>query len=288
MLETRTFDLGDVELSCTLQGDGPLVLCAHGFPDDARSFRAQEGPLVSRGFRVVCPTMRGYAPSGIPRSRRYDAGALGRDLCALADRLSPDAPVRLIGHDWGAIAAYAATALAPARFSHLVTLAVPHMRATLPRLVSPAQMRRSWYIALFQLRRLADRRLAEDDFALIDRLWRDWSPGYVASREDLARIKDGIAPRIPEVLGYYRAFFSPRVLLGEPRRLLLAKTPVPAIHIHGEDDGCIGVELARSLDETSFLAGIRVHVVPRAGHFVHLERPEVVNPLLLDFLGAPA
>ncbi|MDI1430805.1 alpha/beta fold hydrolase [Polyangium sorediatum] len=286
-LVTKTIDLGDVELSCTVHGDGPLVLCAHGFPDDARSFRAQIDPLVARGFRVACPTMRGYAPSGIPKSRRYDAEALGHDLCALADRLSPGSPVRLVGHDWGAVAAYAATALAPARFSHLVTIAVPHLRATLPRLAQPAQLRRSWYIAYFQLRGVAERGLAKNDFALIDRLWRDWSPGYAASREDLDLIKAGIAPRVSEVIGYYRAFFSSRVLLGEARRLLFTKTTVPAIHMHGEDDGCIGVELARGVEERHFLAGIRVHTVPRAGHFVHLERPEVVNPILLDFLGAP-
>jgi pimeloyl-ACP methyl ester carboxylesterase len=286
MAETKLLDLGDVELSCAVHGDGPLVLCAHGFPDDAHSFWAQVDPLVARGFRVACPTMRGYAPSGVPRSRRYDAEVLGRDLCALADRLSPGSPVRLVGHDWGAIAAYAATALEPARFSHLVTLAVPHLRATLPALARPAQMRRSWYIGLFQLRGLAERRLAAHDFALIDRLWRDWSPNYAASREDLDAIKAGIAPRVSEVLAYYRAFFWPRAILGEPRRLLLAKTTVPAIHIHGEDDGCIGVELTRGM-EKHFLAGIEVHTVPRAGHFVHLERPEFVNPILLDFLGAP-
>ncbi|MDI1482249.1 alpha/beta hydrolase [Polyangium sp. y55x31] len=286
MAETKTLDLGDVELSCIVHGDGPLVLCVHGFPDDARSFRAQIDPLVARGFRVACPTMRGYAPSSIPKSRRYDAEALGRDLVALADRLSPGAPVRLVGHDWGAIAGYAATALAPARFSHLVTIAVPHIRATLPLLALPAQLRRSWYIAFFQLRGIAERGLAKNDFALIDRLWRDWSPGYVASREDLDHIKAGIAPRVPEVLAYYRAFFTPSSLFGEARRLLLAQTTVPAIHIHGEDDGCVGVELTRGI-ERHFLAGIRVHTVPRAGHFVHLERPEIVNPILLDFLGAP-
>jgi len=285
-LVTETIDLGDVELSCTVHGDGPLVLCAHGFPDDARSFRAQIDPLVARGFRVACPTMRGYAPSGIPKSLRYDAEALGRDLCALVDRLSPGSPVRLVGHDWGAVAAYAATALAPARFSHLVTIAVPHLRATLPRLAQPAQLRRSWYTAYFQLRGIAERGLAKNDFALIDRLWRDWSPGYTTSREDLEQIKAGIAPRVPEVLGYYRAFFSPSVLFGASRRLLFAKTTVPAIHIHGEDDGCVGAELTRDM-ERHFLTGIRVHTVPRAGHFVHLERPEVVNPILLDFLGAP-
>jgi len=284
MDETRRLDLGDVELSCILRGEGPLVLCAHGFPDDERSFRAQVEPLVERGFRVACPTMRGYAPSGVARSGRYDVEALACDLLAIADRLSPTEKVRLVGHDWGAVAAYAATAIAPERFSHVVTMAVPHPRVTLPRLARPAQIRRSWYMYFFQLRGIAERGIAKDDLALIDRLWRDWSPGYRPAKEDMDHVKAAIRPRIEHVIAYYRAFFSLRSFGREMQRIMLAKTRVPALYFHGEDDGCMGVELTEGM-EKCFLAGVDVHRVPRAGHFVHLERPDAVNPPLLDFLG---
>jgi pimeloyl-ACP methyl ester carboxylesterase len=283
---TQSVDLDDVTLSCFVTGDGPLVLCAHGFPDDVRTFRHQVKPLVDRGFRVVCPTMRGYAPSGVARSGRYDAEVLGQDLCAFADRFSPNAPVRLVGHDWGAIAAYAATAIAPHRFSHVVTIAVPHIRSVAPRLLMPAQARRSWYIWMFQLRTIAELRLAENDLALVDRLWRDWSPSYTVAKEDLDRVKAGIATRMPEVLGYYRAFFSKTSLLGTPRRLLLTKTSVPALYLHGEEDGCVGVDLMEG-SEKHFTAGVSLRRIEHAGHFVHLEKPDVVNPLLLDFFGSP-
>lgn len=287
MAEMRLLDLGDVELCCDVAepkgGSDELVLCAHGFPDDARSFREQVGFLNELGFRVACPTMRGYAPSGVSRSGRYDAEMLGRDLVAIADRLSPDKPVRLIGHDWGAVAAYAATALAPSRFSHVVTIAVPHVRATLTRLLRPAQARRSWYMFYFQLKGIADRGLARDDFALIDKLWRDWSPSYDARPEDLARIKDGMRDRVEHVIGYYRAFFSPSSLFGRARELLLRPTDVPALYLHGEEDGCIGVELVDGI-ERHFKRGVAVHRIPRAGHFVHLEQPSIVNPLLGAFL----
>jgi pimeloyl-ACP methyl ester carboxylesterase len=283
---TQSVDLDDVTLSCLVDGDGPLVLCAHGFPDDARTFRHQVKPLVDRGFRVVCPTMRGYAPSSVARSGRYDAEVLGQDLCGLADHFSPDKPVRLVGHDWGAIAAYAATAIAPDRFSHVVAMAVPHIRSAGPRFLLPAQARRSWYIWMFQLRTIAEWRLAENDMALIDRLWGDWSPSYMASKKDLDLIKAGIATRMPEVIGYYRAMFSKASFLGTSRRLLLSKTSVPALYLHGEEDGCIGVGLLEGV-EKNFTAGVSVQRIDRAGHFVHLEKPDVVNPLLLDFFGSP-
>lgn len=286
MNSTQSIELDDVTLSCVVAGSGPVVLCVHGFPDDARTFRHQVKPLVDRGFCVVCPTMRGYTPSSVAKSCRYDAEVLGRDLCALAEKFSPGAPVRLVGHDWGAIAAYAATALEPQRFSHIVTLAVPHIRSVVPRLVLPAQARRSWYIGMFQFRTIAEMRLAENDMALIDRLWRDWSPSYVASKEDLDLIKAGIATRMPEVLGYYRAIFSPASIFGEPRRLLFAPTSVPALYLHGEEDGCVGVELTRGMEQ-HFTAGVTIEKIAGAGHFVHLEKPDVVNASLLDFFGAP-
>ncbi len=289
MNETQIVGLDDVSLSCLVVGDGdlPLVLCAHGFPDDARTFRHQVEALTASGYRVVCPTMRGYAPSSIARSGRYDAEVLANDLCALAQRFSPNAPVRLIGHDWGAVAAYAATALEPHRFSHLVTMAVPHLRHLLPRIVWPAQVRRSWYMWMFQLRTIAEMRLAEDDLALIDRLWRDWSPGYVPSKRDLDLIKAGISSRMPEVLAYYRALFSPNALLGTPRKLLLSKTSVPSLYLHGQQDGCMGVELLDGV-ERNFTAGVSVHRIANAGHFLHLEKPDEVNRIVIDFLNSPS
>lgn len=273
-------DTGDALLRCRVHGgDGPLVLCAHGFPDCERSFREQLGPLTDAGYRVAVPTMRGYAPSGTSRTGHYDAAALGHDLLAIADALSPDQPVRLLGHDWGAIACYAATALKPERFSHLVTAAVPHLREAGPRWTRPAQLRRSWYMGLFQLPFVAERRLRADDMALIDRLWSDWSPGYRCPADEMRFIKDAITPNLGAVLGYYRALKNP---FGDSRRLLFARTTVPAMYLHGADDGCVGVDMCRGT-ERAFARGIEVQIVPAAGHWVHLEQPEVVNRLLVDF-----
>lgn len=285
MAETLQLDLDDVRIATLVDGQGPLLLCAHGFPDGPRSFRHQVGPLVAAGFRVACPAMRGYAPSSEARSGRYDAAALGRDLVGIADRLSPGQPVRLVGHDWGAVAAYAATALAPSRFSQVVTLAVPHPRTVLKKLFTPQQARRSWYLFMFQVPGLAERRLAQHDLQLIDQLWRDWSPSYTPDPIELAQIKDGIRSRIGPVLGYYRALFQAQALLGEARRLLLSRTPVPALYLHGEEDGCFGVDSTLGT-EADFAAGIEVQRIAGAGHFLHLEKPERVNPLLLRFLCA--
>jgi pimeloyl-ACP methyl ester carboxylesterase len=99
--------------------------------------------LLAAGYRVVAPFMRGYAPSSVARDGRYDPAALAGDLCAIARRLSPDRPIRLVGHDWGAIAAYAAAALEPDRVSHLCTIAVPHLRVAGRRFLRGRQPPRS-------------------------------------------------------------------------------------------------------------------------------------------------
>src|SRR5512135_3737472 len=88
-------------------GDGPLVLCLHGFPDHARSFRHQLPALAAAGFRAVAPFMRGYAPSEAPRDGRYQSAVLGIDAAELIAALGYDS-AHVFGHDWGAIAAYGA------------------------------------------------------------------------------------------------------------------------------------------------------------------------------------
>jgi pimeloyl-ACP methyl ester carboxylesterase len=275
-------DTGSVELACLTDGptDGPLALLVHGFPDGPQSFRHQVAPLVARGFRVVRPATRGYAPSSLARDGRYDVERLARDLLALGEHFSPARPFALVGHDWGAIAAYAAAALAPERLRRLCTLAVPHLRVAGPRWRSPSQLWRSRYMALFQLRGLAERRVAARDFAFIDGLWRAWSPGYTATREELDAIKDGFrAPaHLAAVLGYYRALPS---LVGA--RLLGRRTRVPSLYLHGADDGCIGVALVDGV-ERAYCDEIEVVRVTGAGHFLQLERPDEISARIADFL----
>jgi pimeloyl-ACP methyl ester carboxylesterase len=275
-------DTGGATLTCLVAGDGPLVLCAHGFPDCARSFRHQIPALVAAGFRVVAPWMRGYAPSTPAHDGRYDVGTLGADLVALARHFSPGKPARLVGHDWGALAGYAATALAPGAFSHLATIAVPHPRAAGLRFLTPAQLRRSWYIGFFQLP-FAERKLAARDLAFVDRLWRDWSPGFAPPPAEIAAVKDAIRGRTREVLAYYRAI--PRAAWSRAARAMTEPTRVPALYVHGLDDGCVGVEVADGV-ERAYAGPIAVHRLP-GGHFVHQEAPEQFNSILLEFLRQP-
>ena len=278
-----------LRLACLRVGDGPrLALVAHGFPDHPASFLPLLRDLAAAGFTAVAPALRGYAPSDPAPDGRYDLEALGADLVALPRALG-FARAALVGHDWGALAGYAACNLSPETFTKLAALAVPPIPAflhNLPR--DPAQLRRSWYIGLFQLPGLAERRLAADDLALIDRLWRAWSPGLdpAAQGAALAAVKDTF--RRPgtqaAALAYYRAL-APRRPTIFRRALALMRRPlrVPALVLAGADDGCIGPAMFQGA-ALAAQAPLDLRVLAGLGHFMHLEDPPRVHRLLLDHL----
>ncbi|HCP46562.1 MAG TPA: alpha/beta hydrolase [Deltaproteobacteria bacterium] len=268
----------------------PLVVLLHGFPDSPHTFREQLPALAEAGFRAIAPTMRGYEPSSQPDDGDYRITTMARDVLAWLDSLG-EQRVHLVGHDWGAAVTYAAGAMAPERFHSLTTLAVPHAvhsRRVFWRL--PSQLLRFWYMHFFQLRGLAEWAVEREDWALLRRLIRSWSPGFRMDDDHWAHLRaqfegEGVKAAM---LAYYRQNVSPGQFLGlRPSEAMTLKTvPVRTLAIAGHQDGCMDSRLFDHLffDE-DFPQGIRIEFIPDAGHFLHLERPDVVNQLLLDWIG---
>ena len=271
--------------------DGPLALCLHGFPDHAPTWTDLLRGLAAAGFHAVAPWMRGYAPTAVPVDGLYQPAALSLDAIALADALAPgDHPAVLVGHDWGAIGAYGAVVHRPERFTRLVAMAVPHRAALTARMItSPAQLKRSWYMFFFQMP-LAEHAVRHNDFALIDRLWRDWSPGYEPPSDHLRGVKDSLGSPggLDAALGYYRHLLNP---LKHDQRLAAVEAagggwvPVPTLYLHGADDGCIGADMVDPDDmKPLFPGGLEAEILPGLGHFLHLEAPAQVNDRIVEFL----
>ena len=102
----------------------PVVLAQHGFPQHWWAWR-RVIPLVSGEFRVLCPDLRGFGWSGWPDDGDFVKQRIADDTVALLDALGVE-QVRLVGHDWGAWAAFLAAMAAPERFSSVLAMSISH------------------------------------------------------------------------------------------------------------------------------------------------------------------
>ena len=287
--EQLNFQLGALRCSALAQGSGPVVLCLHGFPDCARSYRLQLPALAAAGYRAISLTLRGYEPQSIPGDGDYRVTTIATDVLAAIDQLG-EQRVHLVGHDWGAAVAYTVGAIAPQRLHSLTAMAVPHPNRFLTGVLHrPKQLRLSWYMLFFQLRGVAERIVAGDDYRFIRMLWRHWSPGWEPPEAELRAVLYTL--RQPGVtraaLGYYRAALDPRnfPVTAAAREQALYRVEVPTLALTGERDGCIDSGVFRALmKREDFPAGLDVRQLERAGHFLHQEQPQAVNSLLLDWL----
>lgn len=279
---------GELEVTYFELGEGPLALCLHGFPDSPHTWRHLIPALASAGFRAVAPYMRGYSPTSVPESGVYQTAALARDANALHEALDGDERAVIIGHDWGAPSVCGAAIDAPERWSKVVSMAVPPGPALGAAFLSNlAQIQRSWYMFFFQ-HGLSNHVVSANDLAFIDMLWSQWSPGFAAAT-DLAHVKDALrnAENLQAALGYYRATLGdgkrdPELATLQQR--MGGEYPTqPLLYLHGENDGCVGrevAEVARTMSPTN----VRYEFVAKAGHFLQLEQPQRVNQLIVDFL----
>ena len=287
-IENLSFEHGVLTFSAQAMGVGPVVLCLHGFPDNAQSFRHQIPALAAAGYRAISLTLRGYEPGSIPGDGDYTMETIATDILAVIDSLDTG-PVHLVGHDWGAAVAYVAAAAAPERFQSLTVMAVPHAgRFAREGLRIPKQLRLSWYMGFFNIPWLSDWAVSRKGYAFIRRLWGDWSPGWQPEPGVLDNVIRTLSqPGVRSAaLGYYRAALSIKALLVSAKEAHYL-VPVPTLALSGERDGCIATDVFERLTVADdFPQGVRFHRVAGAGHFLHQERPEVVTSLILDWLSS--
>jgi pimeloyl-ACP methyl ester carboxylesterase len=272
-------------------GSGPLALCLHGFPDSAHPWRYLLPALAAAGHHAVAPFMRGYAPTGIPADGCFTLGALVADAVGLHDALGGDDRAVLIGHDWGAEAAYGAAAFAPDRWRRVVTLAVPPLALDRKIFADYDQLKRFFYVFLLKTPS-AESILAAEDMAFLDRLWQDWSPGYDA-RADLRHVKRCLRDEgnLRAAIGYYRADEPELHRAGADgpypteQAALASAGPQPTLYLHRNRDGCIDITLVEDAGR-HLAAGSRMEVIEGTGHFPQVEKPAEVNDRILAWVTA--
>ncbi|MBN9166279.1 MAG: alpha/beta fold hydrolase [Myxococcales bacterium] len=290
----RVVDVGQVRLHVAearpkgLDGDGrpipadvPLVVFLHGFPEFWWSWRHQLTAAAKAGLWAVAPDMRGYNESEKPRATSdYEVEKLAGDIAGLIRALGRKKAI-VVGHDWGAVVAWAFANEYPEMLERLAILNVPHPLAMMRGLRRPAQLMKSWYMFFFQLPFVPERLIATGDFSMIRRTFR--ADGVPA--EDIERYVAAL--RVPgavrSALAYYRASIR-RVLTGRVPRMHTIDKPV--LIVWGDKDRFLGSEMAEP--PKRFVPHARVVHIPEASHWVQNDAPAKVNELLLEFVAQPA
>jgi pimeloyl-ACP methyl ester carboxylesterase len=252
--------------------DGSGVVLLHGFPQRASCWAGVSAALHERGYRTLAPDQRGYALEARPRSRAaYRLPALVGDVAALLGRLP--GPVHLVGHDWGALVAWAVAAQDADQqrglVRSLVTVSAPHPRAFARALLSSSQAVRSLYVGAFQLPLLPET-LARAAPRLVENgLARSGMPKAARQRFRQEMVEDGA---LGTALNWYRALILPPFTSVGP-------VQVPTTHVWSDRDRALSRTGAERSGE-HVQAPYRLEVLEGVSHWIPDEVPETLARLI--------
>lgn len=258
------------------QGDGPLVMFMHGFPDNAWSYRKQLQVFADAGYRAVAPFLRGYAPTEIPADGVFDPIALGKDLEALIAALSEDGQARVVGMDWGGTSTFQALATAPSAIKAAVVMNTAHPITFSSIRRDPDAVRSIFHFYFFQLPG-ADTAVNIEGLPFVDYLWKLWSPTF-RNDEHLRSVKQTLSSpgTMAAALKYYGGLFN----AGFAGRLPMNEMHTPTLTIYGGNDPTAKYSVK---EEPLFKGSHKRIVLPDVGHFPHLEREAEVTDLIMDW-----
>ena len=287
LVRTDVAEIGYLE-----HGDpaGEPVILLHGFPDDAHSWDTVARHLLKDRLRLIAPFLRGYGPSRVTAEAAFSGqtAALAQDIFDLADALGLDRFL-LVGHDWGARAAYAAAALHPERLRGMVTLSSPYQMSP-AEMSAPAQVRAFWYQWYFNTDS-GKHAFSERPVSFAESLWRTWSPGWAFSAAALRSASAAWCnPQFAGITlhGYrHRYGTEPGKPIYEARQQVLDAHPPISVPTHfacGNADACDLRESSYS-QQHHFTGGFHRTELPAAGHFPHREMPAAIARIIRSVLG---
>ncbi len=269
----------NVRLHYVAQGEGPLVVLLHGFPEFWYSWRHQI-PALAKHFRVVVPDLRGYNDSDKPSSG-YDLQTLTQDVQGLITSLGYS-HAHVVGHDWGGAIAWNFAQRFPEMLDRLAVLNAPHPQRFIQGMVGNLdQIRRSWYMLAFQVPAIPEILIQNNLKQFVSTVFQGLATRKAAFPLETARLYEAALEKpgaIAAALNYYRQMLDPRGFLAQ-----VIPVQAPTLVLWGEEDAV----LSRSLvgDMVRFVAApVRVMMVPNCGHWVQQEAPQTVNRELLKFL----
>jgi pimeloyl-ACP methyl ester carboxylesterase len=278
-IQHRQLNVGRLSLHVAELGAGEPVLLMHGFPTDWEDWRKQMEALAAAGFRAIACDLPGYGQSQrLPSLLDYRATLLTADIAGLIRALQLPR-VHVIGHDWGGTLAYCLAAEHPELVNKLIVLNAGHPELFRNALRHYEQLRRSWYMFLFQLPCLPEWLLTRRAAMSLALRGMEVRRGAF-SDADLDRHVH--AMRLPgaahAALSYYRAAFREPV---RARRMITG----PTLALWGDQDRALSSELLL-LDLPKHVANVTIRHFAEAGHWLHHDLPDEIASHVLNYLRA--
>ena len=266
-----------IEFHYVTEGDGPLMLLLHGFPEYWYSWRHQISEF-SKNYKVVALDMRGYGQTDCPQGKEnYTIDVLVDDVKEVVSALGYEKCI-LVGHDWGALVAWYVTMNFEACVEKLIVMNVPHPKCYMENLTF-RQALRSWYIWMFQLPRFPEMYLKANDFKWITDQFRSAVNPAAFPEEDLNKYKENAAMpgALTAMLNYYRNLPAEMMRMGT--------TPiiqVPTLMLWGEKDGYTGKNSTRGTGR--YVENLDLKFLPNCSHWTQQDCPKEVNQYMSKFL----
>jgi pimeloyl-ACP methyl ester carboxylesterase len=275
-----TIHTNGIKLHYVTQGEGPLMLMLHGFPEFWYSWRHQI-PEFARDHKVVALDLRGYNDSEKPEAKSaYVMAEFIKDIKGVIEGLGYDRCV-LVGHDWGGAIAWSFAYAYPALLDRLIVLNLPHPAKFAEGLRTPQQLLRSAYIFFFQIPVLPELLIQLNDFQALEAAFKGMAVDKTTfSNDDIEAYKNAFAKRdaLTATLNYYRNMFAQGLTTSDWGILT-----VPTLLIWGEADAALGKELTYGTEK--YVQDFRIRYIPNCSHWVQQEQPQLVNQLMREFLG---
>lgn len=257
-------------------GDGPPVLLLHGWPDDTSLWRLLYPELAKAGFRVIAIDFIGHGASEQVRdARRYDRTALSHDLAELVGKIG--SPVHLVAHDYGAVVGWQFATLHPQLLSSYCALSIGHPAAIL-RNPSVSSLLKNWFLIYNALPfAVAGYRAANGRFfrwamkqhpdrdRVVAKLLDDRDPYYIQAWE----LGNPLPPMV-------RSYLMTRLAS-------IPKVKIPTLGIWGSKDA-FAAEAQMKYSGKLVDGPYSYRRLEGLGHWLQLEAPRTVNPIIIDWL----
>lgn len=260
--------------------DAPLLLLLHGFPEFWYSWKVQIDFFAQKGFRVIAPDQRGYNLSDKPRGvKNYNLDTLVQDILAILEQEKVE-KAYLVGHDWGAGAAYWVALKHPQRFHKLGILQLPHLIAMEEYLkINDSARKKASYLYFFQWPFLPEYFLKRENYRRLRHALTRFSRKNTFQEADIQQYIQSWQQKrcLTGMLNWYRASFW-----AKPRIPADVSIQIPTLVLWGEKDFFFDKDVMEY--SRKYLPQAQIIYFPEATHWIHHEFPNEVNEKLLEFL----